>query len=216
MRINSTNVNFTSKNPIIRQADDIARKVNQTFPMISYTKVRTFKNIDKFSFLKFMLNQRTNRIRGQKSFYFDEASRYIDKAIAFFEPIKRYKLGNCSESAQISAIVAKMNGIKDVQLMFLRDSADKSLDHVVCYVENEGKPYIIDSWLGVADYVPNMLEKYNGIYRNKFKFGNLVQKDMKFVPNTADVYSRFIKKDIPNDDLQLLKRLYPQLLVKKS
>lgn len=214
MQINSTNINFTSKNPVIRQADDIARKVNQAFPRVSTSNIRTFKNFDNDSFLSHRYATRISRIRKQKSYYFDTASRYIEKALAFFVPVEDYKVGNCSEAAQISILAAKMNGIKDAKLMSLRDDLGLSLDHAVCYVENEGKPYIIDSWLGCADYVPNMLEKYNGIYRNKFKLRGLNQKQMHFAFNNADKYARFFKNEIPQNDLEKLKMLYSQLLVK--
>ena len=49
MRIlENKNVNFNARNPKIRFADNIARKVNKEFPRISPSKLDTFNNASKY------------------------------------------------------------------------------------------------------------------------------------------------------------------------
>lgn len=214
MQIQNTSLNFTSRNAAIRQADDIARKINIGFPRVSESRIYNFKNIEKFQFLKFNLREKTRQLRTQKSSKFDYGTKPIQKLCAFLDPIKERKMGNCAETAQIAAISAKLNGINDAQIAVLRTKGGKKLDHAVLYVQNNGNPYIIDPWIGNADYVSNMLEKYTSEYRQTLNIGEHLQgKHLKFVPLEDDAYSRFLKKEISEEDKKALLKLYPELLV---
>ncbi len=216
MQIQNTNLNFTSKNPVIRKGDDIARRINRVFPRISESRINNFENIDKFQFLKFNLREKTRQLRNIKSSKFDYAAKPVQKLLAFLDPVKERRIGNCAESAQIAAISAKLNGINDAQIMGLRTKGGKKLDHAILYVENGGKPYIIDPWIGRAGYVPDMLKAYTSEYRKALDIEqHLKASYLKFTPLEfeGDVYSRFLKKEISKEDRKLLLQLYPELLV---
>ena len=215
MKINQENrYNFTSRNAIIRKADDIARRINTTIPRISESHIYTYKNIDKFQYLKFRLREKTRQFRNLKSSRFEYGNTTLDKLRAFIDVVKEKRMGNCAESAQIAAIVAKLNGIDDAQIAVLRTKGGRKLDHAVLYVQNNNQPYIIDPWLGKADYAANMLETYSSQYKNAFDMGKYLKtKDMKFSLLEDDKYASFLKKEISNEDKEALLKLYPQLLV---
>ena len=217
MQINNSNTVFTSRNIAIRKADEIARRINATFPRVSSSHVFACKNIDKFGFLEFNLREKTRQLRNLKSSKFNNTSSSLQKLRAFLDPIKERKIGNCGESAQIAAISAKINGINDAQIVSLRTKGGRKLDHAALYVQNGESPYIIDPWVGSADYVPNMLTKYTSEYRNSLDIGeHLKAKDLKFSPYEDDTYSRFLKKEISEEDKKALTQLYPQLLIKQN
>ena len=114
------------------------------------------------------------------------------KILAFIKPIKKYKLGNCGESAQLAAIVAKINGIKDCHIAQICNHEAKDLDHSVLFV-NDKKPYIIDCWLGFADYAPNALNKYKTLYNKIFKLKD--NNQLTFYTNINDEYTDFLKEE---------------------
>jgi len=214
MQINSSNINFTSRNATIRYADDIARKINNVFPRVSQSRIYSYKKLENFGFLEFRLREQTRQIRNLKSSRFDNATNSFEKLCAFLNPIKERKLGNCAESAQIAAISAKLNGVNDVYVAVLKTKGGRKLDHAVLYVENGKNPYIIDPWLGIADYVPKMFEKYISEYKEMLNICKYLKlSDIKFAPIEEDAYSRFLKKEITKEDTKKLLELYPQLLV---
>lgn len=93
------NTNFTSRNATIRRADDIARVAKNAFPMISSSKIDTFKNVSLFkSFLLKIskdLNEerfrRGDRIDSYKSIAGKEYNLMFDFAEAKTEKIKIIK-----------------------------------------------------------------------------------------------------------------------------
>ena len=211
-KINSTK--FQSRNQTIRYADDIARHVNKCYPRISATMVNEFVNINAFRNLKKRLNSETkNNLRDEISDNYDAADNFIGKILAFLKPIKKYKLGNCGESAQLAAIVAKINGIKDCHIAQLCEQNGEDLDHSVLFV-NDKKPYIIDCWLGFADYAPNALNKYKTLYSKFFKLED--NKQLAFYTNINDEYTDFLKDDFTRTQINKLKRIYPELYIKKG
>ncbi len=205
---------FKSRNQTIRFADDVARHVNKCFPRISSTKVEEFVNINAFRNLKKRLNGETeNKLRDEVSYYYDSADNFVGKIFAFIKPIKKYKLGNCGESAQLAAIVAKINGIKNCHIAQLCDKNGKDLDHSVLFV-NDKKPYIIDCWLGFADYVPNIINKYKTQYNKIFKIND--NDKPTFFTNINDTYTNFLKDDFTRTQINKLRRIYPELYIKKG
>lgn len=212
MQIQNTNLNFSSRNATIRKADDIARKINNAFPRISKSRIEDFSHYNDRGFLNFKLREQSRRMRNIKDARFRNATHPIQKLLAFMVPIKESKCGNCAESAQLAAISAKMNDINNATIARLRNANGESYDHQVLLV-NEKTPYVIDPWLGFADYVPNAIEKYRGIYRNNFDFKKLGEKGMHFIVDREDVYDNFLRRNIGDEDLKTLIKLYPELLV---
>jgi hypothetical protein len=211
-KIDSTK--FQSRNQTIRFADDIARHVNKCYPRISATMVNEFVNINAFRNLKKRLNaDMGNKLRAEISHYYDSADNFMEKILAFIKPIKKYKLGNCGESAQLAAIVAKINGIKDCHIAQICNHEAKDLDHSVLFV-NEKKPYIIDCWLGFADYAPNALNKYKTLYNKIFKLKD--NNQLTFYTNINDEYTDFLKDDFTRSQINKLRRIYSELYIKKG
>ena len=81
---------------------------------------------------------------------------------------------------------------------------------------NDKKPYIIDPWLGFADYLDNASQKYQKDYSQHFDFKKGKLEKLIFEPERYkhDEYNRFLKKPISEEDLETLRKLYPQLVVK--
>ena len=215
MRVQNINgTNFQSRNKTIRFADDIARRVNQCYPRISSTKVESYNNISKFPNLEFNMQYKiSEKVRKLKSELFDEDYSFLENIKAFITPVKKFKTGNCGESSQLAAIIAKINGIKDCHLVQLINETGKEFDHVVLYVHDKN-PYIIDSWLGFADYLPNAVQKYKNEYDYIFNIDK--NEIIVFSSETDDAYSNFLKDDFSRKQINKLKRIYPEHVIKRG
>ena len=111
------NTPFQSRNQTIRFADDIARRVNQCYPRISLTKIKSFENAKQYPSLIDNIAERLSKnVRDKKGDMYDDADSFCKKIKAFIAPVKKNGLGNCGESAHLASIVAKINGIKDCQI----------------------------------------------------------------------------------------------------
>ena len=209
------NTNFQARSSTIRFADDIARRVNTCYPRISLSKIKSFGNAEKYSSLINDITEKLDKnIRKEKGDLYDGADSFCKKIKAFITPVKKNRLGNCGESAQLSSIVAKVNGIKDCGIVHLYTTEGKDLDHAVLFV-NDKKPYIIDAWLGFADYVPNVLNKYNTLY--KHIFDDIKQEDtLTFVSYADDEYTYFLKNNFTRKQINKLKKIYPEQFIKRG
>ncbi|MBR1776497.1 hypothetical protein IJ750_05445 [bacterium] len=176
-----SNVTFTSRNRTIRKADDIARMVAQKFPLVSSTK---YCASSKYMNIKDSLTELTRKIRSARWKYAIASTslKYhgAEKINQYLDLIKFFNLGNCAEMTDLSMIVARLLGIKDTKPVELRTAIDEDLDHMALLVENSGKPYIIDAWLGFADYVPNANSKYKTVYRNFIHLDEYKSDTVKF------------------------------------
>ena len=213
MKVNNINSqNFRSRNKTIRYADDIARRVNIIYPRISSTLFEDFNNVDKFRNLMSRLFDEINIMREYKLDLVYSAKSTISKIGALIYPIRMYHCGNCRESAQLAAIAAKVNGIKNCFLAGIYTSDGTSLDHGVAYVDDK-KPYIIDTWLGFADYVPNAINRYKSEYLHHFDANPNTK--MKFVKKDSS-YDYFLNKELEQADLEKLRKYLPGLVIKKT
>ena len=89
----------------------------------------------------------------------------------------------------------------------------EDLDHVVLLV-NDKKSYIIDSWLGFADYVPNAFNKYKNEYRHIL---NIEESESVILSSDIDnVYNDFLKNDFSRKQINKLKRIYPEMIIKRG
>jgi len=213
MKINSTETTFQSRNQTIRFADDIARRVNQCYPRVSASNFSDMKNIDYFKRMEINLTGKLSDMREDKLDKLFKAKTLKEMLLAIVEPIKESKVGNCGESAELSAIAAKANGIKDCYIVNIKGEYDNDLDHMVLYV-NDKKPYIIDAWLGFADYVPNAVNRYKSEFSRHFDKDSL---NYKFVfAQKEDGYDYFLDYKFSDNNVALLRRLFPELVIKKS
>jgi len=216
MRISSIdNTNFQSRNKTIRFADDIARRVNQCYTRVSLSKIKSFSNAEAHSCLIEDISDRlVKNVRMKKEDLYQDADSFCKKIKAFITPVKESGLGNCGESAQLSSIVAKVNGVKDCNIAHLYTTDEKDLDHAVLFVYDK-TPYIIDAWLGFADYVPNALNKYRTLFTNIFD--DIKPEDtLTFISYTDDEYTDFLKNNFTRKQINKLKKIYPEQFIKRG
>ncbi len=207
MQINTNNniVTFNARNKKIRLADDIARKINKEFPRISPSKIEGSEYAPKY---KNIIETFWNELQSMRETIKTEQQypKMLQKIELLFNTIKDYKIGNCGESADLAVIVAKMNGLNDCAHVHLENPYGGDFDHAIVLVKDK-KPYIIDSWLGFADYVDNAIKKYQTIYSNYFDFQNygykMVIKDGDYTYNAP----------ISQKELVKLKKRHPELLI---
>ena len=153
------NSTFSSRNPNIRFADNLVRKVNTEYPRISGTKVECFNNSEKFENVLGTICDKLEVIRCNIEKYHCKKTSKKNKIKKILFLIKNLKVGNCNESSLLSLVAAKINGIENCSLAYLVSPKGFDYDHSIVLV-NDKKPYIIDAWLGFVDYVPNAIKKY--------------------------------------------------------
>ena len=176
---------FKSRNYEIRRADDLAREISKRYPMLSSSKISSLPHSVAFSDaidrLHNKLNKtRINSIKALSSFnlFSDIASK--DKILNFLKIMKKDKLGNCAEMTKLAMIFTFLRNIKDTCVADIKNSADEHLDHIILYVDNGKKPYVIDPWLGFADYLSNAIQRYKSEYSYIFPFEMAKTQDFKF------------------------------------
>jgi len=208
MQVNSVcNVHFDARNPQIRFADDIARKVNKEYPRFSPSRMDCFNK--KCDYIVGLENQWQNLFR-MRDFVNRKLrlSKLPQKIEVLLNSVKMSKLGNCGEATDLTLISAHVNGIKNCKRARLETPYGGSFDHAVVLVEDK-KPYIIDTWLGFADYVPNAIKRYQKDFRNCFDFRNkgeyMVVKETEF----------FLNDPIPDKILENIKQTHSEFLLCK-
>jgi hypothetical protein len=184
-------------------------------PYISSTKYEGLKNAYNYkdiirSLQTDIVNLRI--IQGHLSTFIE--GFFIEKIQNIVEPIKLFKIGNCGEAAELAAIVAKVNGIKNATKSSLRTPTGKRFDHAVLLV-NDKKPYIIDSWLGFADYVPNAIKRYQKEFKNYFDFEKLGTEKMVVVPYKESHFRNgFLNRDFKPREIEKIIEIYPEFVIK--
>lgn len=221
MRIESNCTNFTSRNKTIRFADDIARKTNRVYPRMSSTWLGQYacKHNKHFAAVDRVNEKLEDYMRIDKDDMFEEAHSVIGYVKALVKSVKKYKVGNCGESAQLAAIIAKANGIKNCSTAYLHSGTGNDLDHTVVLIKDGKKPYIIDAWLGFADYVPQAIEKYKTIYNNLFKPDNpeVIEEgfyNFKFEPSNSE-YEQFLTEEFSRNQRNHILKMFPEQFMKK-
>lgn len=211
---NSYKQTFTSRNATIRFADDIVRKVNREFPRISSTKVESLKKSANFKSLLDKLWINTHYMRHCFGKNFIKAEDSLKKMEQIFDSIKNNCLGNCRESAQITLIASRMNGIENAKIAHLTSPEGYDYDHAVVFVEDK-KPYIIDAWLGFADYVPNAIKRYQKEFRNCFDFEKAQTENMQ-VKEDFGLVQYFLNNEVNEKVVERLKNSYKNLVLKNN
>lgn len=212
---NKSHISFTSRNKTIRLADDIARIPNRWIPRVSSSKYEGLKSSQKNEKLIFAMEADISDFRllqKLKSIFI--GNNFIKNIKNIVEPIKRFKIGNCGESADLAAIAARVNGIKNISIASIRTPTGIPFDHAVLLV-NDKKPYIIDGWLGFADYVPNAILRYKKEFRNHFDFEKLEKEEMFVVPyKSVKIFNGFLNKEFTKKEINEIKKLYPEIVLK--
>ena len=214
MQVNKIdNTAFTSRRQTIRFADDIARKSHILYDTVSGSRLACYKNYKQFEYLRDCIFMRTSFMRKMKDKLYNCADNFYKKIEALINPTRLYKVANCGEQSHIASIMAKVNGIKNCHIAHLYKSNGKDLDHAVVYVNDE-KPYIIDGWLGFADYVPNALKRYQKEYK---QFFDIEQGDsIGFASKYDDEFTDLLKDNFTKKQIKTIKRLYPEMKIVKN
>ena len=105
-----------------------------------------------------------------------------------------------------------MNGIDNCKMAFVVSPEDYDYDHAVVLVEDK-KPYIIDAWLGFADYVPNAIKKFQKDFRNCFDFEKAKTEKMQ-VKEDFGLIQHFLNDEVKQEDIEGLKNAYNYLVLK--
>jgi len=216
---NISAINFKSRNADIRFADRIAREVNVRFPTLSLSKTNRYNNRSKVP--KF--HQGESKVYGKmQEFYdalgelfaFNRSKRNYTILNEYMKIIEKYKMANCIEQSLLALIIAKCSGLKNCSIRGLYGKENGWLDHAVVYVKDKKNPYIIDPWLGFADYLPKAFEKYKGEYKNFFIRMFFKEKDMYFEPK--DEISLFMDKMLTPNSIEKLSKKRPELCLQQN
>ena len=168
---------------------------------------------EKFPCVISKLAREIYKMRNSVIANFLHSKNSIDRVAARFVPVIDKKRANCGEYADLTTIMARINGIKDCIKVSLIGSNGFDYDHAVVLV-NDKKPYIIDAWLGFADYVPNAIKRYQKEFRNYFDFKQA--KNEKMFVDSSKSSEKFINAITSEIDLLELKYLFPQMVIKKK
>ena len=117
-------------------------------------------------------------------------------------------LSNCGESAELAFMFAKINDIKNCAIAGLYHPMGKDYDHAVLLVKDK-KPYIIDAWLGFADYVPNAIKRYQSEFKNCFDL--LIDEQIIFKEEP-----HVLNCDITRKEINKLKKTYSHFKLKQK
>ena len=211
---NIENINqktFTSKRRIIRKADDMARRINRRYTRVSCSNIADFKNIIGHENVYNKLAEQIDVMRKLILSEMKESDSYLSKVSVLPKLVSEYKLGNCDESAKLALIGAKVNDINDCRLgqLFSVDSG-QSLDHLVLFVQNGENPYIIDPWLGFADYEANAIQKYKNEFNYHFSLNGNPKEHLVFEPSLS-----FFGLAVDKVPLKKLKSSFKELILPK-
>ena len=143
-----------------------------------------------------------------------EEFSFIGQVKKSVSPIKKNKVGNCGEATLLTAIAAKVNGIKGVYTARLA-SDKKTLDHELVFINAE-KPYVIDTWLGFADYEQNAICRWKNEYKKHFNFENEDWKNLRVVRYKDLGYPREYDRELYPKEIKTLRKMYPELVLKNS
>lgn len=195
---------FTSRAPIIKEADKICRRVNTLFPHISpsYSWIN-FKKPEQYNPLFCRIEDKLTFIRFQA----DNATscfNYYKKTLSL---IKRLTCANCGELADITYLYCKSKKLKDAAVIGLYGFDKKNnkyieYDHVAVCFNHGKKKIIIDPWFGFADFVDNCRVKYEQRYHEFFE---------KFNPDFKLVFKKERQVPLKNDDIEKLTKIFPQI-----
>lgn len=198
-------ITFQGRNSVIGQADRITRSVN-IYPHVSESKTSA-KISNELLFLDIgsPIARRLMDLQCKYACRLNSMQFSMTSGIELFRKIiqalKDKKIGNCYEHARMAEIIAKINGQKNIYPMRLfitknSSGAEMPLEHVVSVItDREIKPgirykfknneaIIIDSWLGLSEYINKYIEKIE--YDFKKMFPNMPDVDFSVKMATKD------------------------------
>ena len=225
MKIDSSNINFKSRNPAVIKADRICRMVNTEFASISSSKlsvkINSNKEYDKFyRYVRDLGYKIYNKVRDKVALYKNDI---FDRYKKMVELVKKERLANCDELTSLAGLICAANGIKSQPLIVHKIENDtlnkKSCGHVALALTKNGDikkdvrmsdmkdVIIIDPWLGIADYAPNVAQEYKNLFP---QYLNLKDNDeVIMVPANF----KFVFKE---EDFARAKEEFPDFVIEKK
>lgn len=222
MNVNLHSVSFKSRNPSVIKADKICRMVKNEFPSISSSKIGIKSKIyPECKFLASYYKKLREDIYNLTRDSVLKEKNTLEKYIKWAENVKKYKLANCDELTRLASIICCANGIKFQFVMpWVLDKDDnfkKGCQHVALAIPLSGKitekqrmgyckdVIIIDPWLGIADYAPNVANIYKNIYP---KYLGLAEK------NNVGLEPLKFKHILSEEDAENIKKAFPEYVFK--
>ena len=204
---------FHSRCPEVKLGQQICRVVNNEFPHYSMTKFQPIikKHISKTKKPSAVMLL-TNKLYNDRPSFQDEAL-YPNYFSDLFSYIQKYHSFNCQESSLLSALMLKLNGIKNVYTAGVR-KGDAKIDHRVCFFNRDGSKYdnriknnqtiIVDPWTGICDFAGKVFKEYSGFWSEHLK-SMANRADGKYDFRTVESI------DLPEKFLNSVKENYPGL-----
>jgi hypothetical protein len=232
-------INFTARCEQIRNAQKVCHNITSNFPHISSTKLAPLvdkledkypKIFDKFlyanpnagNYIKAQskseqkiinifswMERLISNIERERDFRHATSNNSFYKIRAIMSQLQNSKIGNCFEAANLSELLMRLNGEKNVYTANIKVGKFQ-VDHTVCFFNKDGKPFdgkinkktiILDSWLNDVDFANNMLNKYRNIY-----------KKYMFMPEKGKMsFSNVENLELSRKELNQLIKDFPQL-----
>lgn len=230
------NTPFTARCPELKAGDEVCHIIRTKFPSYSLSKLN--KRIDNM--------HNAGRLKGDKyektvewwegrknskaismdyEIYHSNYKYYLD----LMEFIKRHKIADCGQVAELSRFILKINGY-NATLASINTTGKKGieLDHEICVFNRDNSPVkritkdtiILDAWLGECDFAPKILKKYKEQYNGIFKVHGLEGPSEDFIylkPQdqlTATLFPYEIKLRTPV--IEKMRDKLPEFLIKES
>ena len=217
--------NFKSRNAEIRQAQQIVRRMNTEIPSCSFSKYERFENVDKSSKIQ-------ERIRFGNLAFLMEVRSYLNIAFNRPQSITKYydlfvrtlknHMANCGELAELAKLVFGLNGKKLKYAEIIPDSVchavgvipAKSTD--LSKIDFKNTPMsklkdviVVDPWLGIADYAPNVAVQYESEYSKFIGRFNDTKNINGYYLNVTEGQPY----DVDQETIKYFKAHYPNLFI---
>ena len=224
----NTTPQFGARAPIIRDTEKICRLINSEFPAISSTKISEFDNTKEIKAFQNLADYIYYKI---KTTVRDPAWKAYNKTtpedfyIKLVEMVKTNRVANCADFSKLCNLICKINGIKsqkcELTLVSPEGRLVGNIDHAIhaFRVDNKEMPIfaklgnlkntiIIDPWLGFAEFAPNTEIKFKSEFNKFFQ----IPDGYSIALNTGG----FGEPEIPPESIEKLRKLFPNLILKKK
>lgn len=222
-------ITFKSRNNAIKQADRITRSISSIYPHISESRTNISierlvkKHSDnkrkcyQLSNLMFKNSTKLDKLRYRGGFGLEQFRIIISN-------LKEHKIGNCYEETVLAQIIGKLSGLKNIypaSIYYKQISTNlkKEFDHAVAVITY--KPFekdhkyqfknkdaiILDPWLGITEFAGDYFTRLKTQFNNMFS--HKVQDAKEFYLKLHD------EEVLPEDDINILKKEYPELILEK-
>ncbi len=212
-------VSFKSHSKEVRDAEQIMRKTQSTFPMVSPTRITAFYDAmhkplttqikDKVTKMQDEIYKMRTEADSKK-----KLAEYADNSYrVHIEDIKKNRIGNCYESAIMTAAALCANGYdSDVASLYvIHNFIDKKtgeveykeggfLDHAFA-VTNMGrnttdrnKQIILDPWVGICGEWDEINSKYHALFSNDCDFA-------QFKDDNRTEFKNYLEDEYPDKNI---------------